>query len=195
MMAMRKHLSFFRVFGKDSGGATAIEFAVLAVPFFLLFMGIIEYGLFMMTKVAVESATAQAGRAGSLGGCNVSCVQTLIANKTSNLINASNIVVTAGVVDHDSGSGGAPFSGDLCNSTPPHIGGDCSGFGWQDLNGNGSYDSGPSGAGSSVGGPGDIVEIRVALPWHVLMPFVGQYFGSHGTVLITSNTVVKNENY
>lgn len=192
---MGKKPSLLRKFTKDSGGATAVEFAILAVPFFMLLMGTIEFGLFTFTKVAIESATMQAGRAGSLGSCNVACMQDLIARKTHYLINGSNVAITAGVVDKATSDGGAPFAGDLCLSTPPHIGGACPhGTGWQDLNGNGRYEAG-AGSSSSLGGPGDLVEIRVSLPWHVLMPIVSQYFGDHGVVLITSNTVVKNENY
>lgn len=192
---MRQRFSLFRAFKKDHRGATAVEFAVLAVPFFMLIMGIIEFGLFMMTKIAIESATTQAGRASSLGACNVACVQELIVRKTNSLINGENAVVTAGVVDSATAAGGAPFAGDLCLTTPPHFGGSCpvDTVGYRDLNHNGRFDG--SASTSSLGGPGDLVEVRVSLPWHVLMPFLSGFFGEDGVVLITSNTVVKNESY
>ena len=198
---IRKHP--LRTLFRHTGGATAVEFAVVATMFFTLFMGVIEYGLFMMTQVAIEGAVTQAGRAGSistLGGLDrVTAVQNLVEEKTHGLINAGSVAVTTGVVEtangaSGSGAGAAP---DICEPAgadpfpcsptrpcPP---------GTPFIPG-GAPDAVCTGpASTSVGGPGDIVEIRVSYPWKVLFPILGQFFGNHGVVIIQSTTVVKNE--
>jgi Flp pilus assembly protein TadG len=51
-----------RRFGKQEDGATAVEFAVLAVPFFVLLFGIIETSLIFFAGQMLESAVDNVGR-------------------------------------------------------------------------------------------------------------------------------------
>lgn len=60
--AGRRHLLTLR-FIKAREGATAVEFALIAGPFFLLLMGIIEIALFFFASTMIETATAEAARA------------------------------------------------------------------------------------------------------------------------------------
>lgn len=43
-------------------GSTAVEFAMLAMPFFLLLFGILEIGLLLLLDAVVETAVSDAGR-------------------------------------------------------------------------------------------------------------------------------------
>jgi len=51
-----------RAFRNDTGGATAVEFAFLAIPFFLLLFAIIETFLFLFASQTVSTATQAASR-------------------------------------------------------------------------------------------------------------------------------------
>ncbi len=51
-----------RRFGRDRTGATAIEFALIAIPFFALMFAILETALVFFAGQTMETAVAQAGR-------------------------------------------------------------------------------------------------------------------------------------
>ncbi|MFN3816676.1 TadE/TadG family type IV pilus assembly protein [Brevundimonas sp.] len=55
----RRGLGRFR---RDQSGATAIEFAFVAAPFFLMMFALIELGVLFVVDVALESAVSQTGR-------------------------------------------------------------------------------------------------------------------------------------
>lgn len=47
---------------RDDSGATIVEFALVAVPFFLLIFGILEVGIVFWATFELENATEEAGR-------------------------------------------------------------------------------------------------------------------------------------
>jgi len=49
-------------FLKSETGATALEFALIATPFFALLLGIIELGLIFMASITLENAISKASR-------------------------------------------------------------------------------------------------------------------------------------
>ena len=49
-------------FLRAEGGATAVEFALIATPFFALLFGIIELGLIFLVSSSLENATSEAAR-------------------------------------------------------------------------------------------------------------------------------------
>lgn len=51
-----------RCFLADQRGATAVEFSLIALPLFVLIMGIVEVGLFFAAGLVLEGASADAGR-------------------------------------------------------------------------------------------------------------------------------------
>lgn len=195
MRAMKHLLSLFR---RCRAGATAIEFAAVALPFFLILYAIIEYGLILYTQVVIESSTLQVARQASLGKgvitapgiCNrEQYVRQQVEQRTRGLINGQKVIVTAATVVQ----GGVPSSGtpDICMSDPPTIGGPCPTGVYEDVNRNGRYDATVPGV--NLGDAGQLVEIRVSYPWKVQIPFFGKYFGEHGVLMISSSTVLRNE--
>jgi len=60
--AERHAIRFAKRFRKDEDGATAIEFAVVALPFFALLFGIMELALVFFVNSALVHATSEAGR-------------------------------------------------------------------------------------------------------------------------------------
>ena len=53
---------FHRSLIKNQKGATAIEFAFVALPFFMLMIGILELGMYYASATVMEGATVQAAR-------------------------------------------------------------------------------------------------------------------------------------
>lgn len=49
-------------FARAEGGATAVEFALVAIPFLMLVFAIIELGLVFLVSLTLESAIVDAGR-------------------------------------------------------------------------------------------------------------------------------------
>lgn len=181
-----------------NAGAAAIEFAAVALPFFLLLYAIIEYGLILYTQVVIESSTEQVARAASLGKGVVinpgicsreEYVRQEVQRRTVGLINSAQVTVTASPVVQ----GGVPASSnaDICMGNPPTIGGPCPGGIYEDVNRNGRYDGAV--AGVALGQPGQLIEIRVSYPWKVQVPYFGKFFGNNGVLLISSSTVLRNE--
>ncbi len=58
----RRALSRLRGFSRHEDGATAIEFAILAIPFFMLLFGIIEVAIIFFIGSNVKNATFEASR-------------------------------------------------------------------------------------------------------------------------------------
>ncbi len=56
------HKSLIKRWGRDTSGATAIEFAVIALPFFLFAFGILGLGLHYFTNTSLEHAVETAAR-------------------------------------------------------------------------------------------------------------------------------------
>lgn len=58
----RKHAGILTRLHRDRSGATAIEFAIVAAPFFALMVAIIEVALVYFAGITMENAVDQAGR-------------------------------------------------------------------------------------------------------------------------------------
>jgi len=184
-------------------GATAVEFAVVAGAFFMLLFGIIEYGMIMLTKVAIESAVTQVTRSASIGtvvaGCSdrVCSVKKLVQDKTLGLVNNESVIVTATVVSNPTTV--TPPVPDICLDSPatPYPA-SCAGV-YIDNNSTPGYQQSGGINGASIGLAGELVEIRVTYLWRVLFPMfeIFQSYagagGQRGLLVITSSSVIKNE--
>lgn len=203
----------FKQFIRNRDGASIVEFAIVAPIFFLLIMGIIEFGLFMFHKVAIEAITMQVAREASLNSssgysnCNggndrYAYIRCYVREKASSLINGEQVQVNINTV----AQGGTTVP-DIClntdppSSTPATCAG---GQGYEEVNGLPGY----QGASSinRPGSAGELIEVRVSYPWRVLVPFMSKIIGSEqppakagdpptrtGVVMITSSTVFRNE--
>lgn len=182
----------------NESGAAVIEFAVVSGVFFMLMFGIIEYGMIMMTQIAIESATNQVGRSASLGtvapGCAdpVCTVRAIVAEKTASLVDPRSIHVTSTVVS--SPTTATPPIPDICldnPATPYPPTGSCTRF--QDNDGINGYQQRSSLSSGTIAGAGEVVEIRITYLWPVLFPLFRSSFGTNGVMTISSSTVVKFE--
>ncbi len=62
---------------------------------------------------------------------------------------------------------------------------------FQDINGNGQWDSDMGAAG--LGGPGDIVLYTIEFEWELMTPLVAPLMGNAGKLAMKSSVAVKNE--
>lgn len=80
-----------RRYRADAEGATAIEFAIVALPFLGLIFGILELALVFFTGAVMTQAMSDTGRlvrVGSFQGCgNASEFKAIVCDKMSNLMN------------------------------------------------------------------------------------------------------------
>ncbi|MEJ0009190.1 MAG: TadE/TadG family type IV pilus assembly protein [Alphaproteobacteria bacterium] len=197
-------------------GATIIEFAIVAPIFFLLILGIIEFGLILFSSVAIESIVMMASRTASLGAtsnaampaCNGSAttadfIKCYVKQRGAGLINGGAISVVA--VPYTGGAPAAPVLPDVCldSGTPSSAPDTCTQY--MEVNSIPHYQgqNDPLVTQSNAGTGGQLVQITAYYPWKVMIPFVSQYFGCHdtqntpgcapGVIMITSSTIVKNE--
>jgi Flp pilus assembly protein TadG len=82
----------FRRFRKDAGGATAIEFAAIALPFTALMFAIIETALLFFAQQTLETAVADSARLIRTGQAqkqsyNLTTFKTDICNRIGGLFN------------------------------------------------------------------------------------------------------------
>lgn len=193
-------IAFSRSLFFSNKGSAVIEFAIIAPVFFLIFFAVTEFGLFMYHKIIIERIAVDVSRAASIGktvdsSCPFSTtgnnqllyLNCVIKNGASALIDRNNVRAQINVL-----SSGGTVTPDLCLDSPnnptPAI---CTTF--EDVNGNGTYDSL---GGSNTGARGEIIEVRIIYPWRVRFPIMNNFFGSathKGIVLVSASTIIKNE--
>lgn len=195
-------------FIRNERGASIVEFAIVAPIFFLLIMGILEFGLFMFHKVVIESITMQVGREASLntssgsGACmggndRFAYIRCYVREKSAYLINGDQVEVNINTV-----AAGGTRVPDICldGGVPSSRPTTCNSF--EEVNGVPRYQG--LDAVNNAGGAGELIEVRVSYPWRVLVPLMSRLIGSEqtsqngettrtGVVMITSSTVFRNE--
>ena len=78
----------FKQVRADDSGTTAIEFGLAAPAFFMIVMGIIEFGLIMWTQVGLQHGTTMAARCASVDKilcANNTMIQNFAASKAYGL--------------------------------------------------------------------------------------------------------------
>jgi len=84
-----------RLFRIQRRGAAAVEFAIVAPLFFLLVMGMIEYGRMVMVQQVITNASREGARRAVLDGATTAAVQSTVTNyMTSAKITSPTVTVT-----------------------------------------------------------------------------------------------------
>lgn len=79
----RRTPNTFRLSRTQRLGAAVVEFAVVTPIFFLLVMGIIEYGRMVMVQQVITNASREGARAAILDGSTTANVQSVVNNYLS----------------------------------------------------------------------------------------------------------------
>jgi Flp pilus assembly protein TadG len=171
---LRRLLSRFE---RERSGSTAIEFAVMAIPFLGLIFGIIELGMIYLIATTLENATTDAARQirtcqlQNAGGATATSFTTLICNEMTWMGSncAANLAVDVRTFSNFSST----------NIADPIA-------------------SGQLNTGSlmfQMGTAGSIVLVRAYYPWTLVAPSLDGSISrlSNGQALISAATTFRNE--
>lgn len=160
---------------RDKSGSVALEFALIAMPFFTLMMAIFETTAVYYTSATLENAVNDAARTIRTGetqsnGASASDFHDLICERINALLKCDGSLV----VDVRS------FNQFDDVNFPPAL--DANG----NLNANEQF---------SPGGPGDIVLVRVFYTWRIATPVIGESLSnmSGSYRLVSATTAFRNE--
>lgn len=164
-----------RTFGRDRRGATIVEFALIALPFFMLLCSIIEVGVIFVGNSLLQKATGDAARlvrTGQVQASSMTAIQfkNYICGETSPILNCANLQV-----DVES------FSA-FDNITIPN-----------GVGSNGNLNSNLNNY--NVGSAGNIVLVRTFYQWNILIPLLKPFFSdlANGDYLLTATAAFRNE--
>lgn len=174
-MLLPRTMLFLSRFKRAKGGATALEFSFVALPFFLLLYAIIDVSLIFYASTTLENGILGAARqirTGEAQAANMTAAQfrALVCNQISMLLSC----------DERLGLDVRTFDGFGAVVLPPAL----------DGNGNLSGDMQ-----FNAGGAGDVVVVRAFYTWPMLTPTVGLQFAnmSGGHRLLEASMAFRNE--
>lgn len=180
MFSVAKTISrTLRRFRRDESGHAAVEFGLVALPFFLLMLGLGELGLIGFAQTSLDHAATEVSRQirtgqAQTGGTSYTQMKTMLCNEMDNLGNLdcnSNLFLDVDTfASFVAVSNTSPLSGGNLNQ---------SGFG---------YNPGVSSS---------IVVVRAYYKWHVLTPIFQEVFANMngGDRLLVSTLMFRNEPY
>lgn len=150
MVLLPRTMMFLSRFKRAKSGATAIEFAMVAMPFFLLLFAVIDIALMFFASTTLENgivAAARQIRTGKAQATNMTTAQfrTLVCNEISMMLACDTRLALD--VREFKGFGKVAF--------PPALDGD------GNLTGNFKFDP---------GSPGDVVVVRAFYVWPMFTP-------------------------
>jgi len=185
---MRQPRRALKALGRDSGGATIVEFALILPVLCMLLLGTLDLGYRSYVSSVVQGALHDAARMATVGNVSTATIQTYVQNKLQAFArNATITTTTRSYADYS----GVKVAETITQDTAPfgsYNPGDC----FQDANGNGVYDTDRGRSGT--GGAEDVVYFEVTMTYPHILP-VGQLFGWGSNVTTTQNTVLRNQPY
>lgn len=174
-LSQRRSQRFLRRFGRNRSGATALEFAMVAAPFFFLLFAMIEIAAVFLISTVLENAVLEASRQirtgqAQSGGMTATAFRDEVCDLISIIGDCDRVEIDVQVfADFDNVDQSSPIQDDGTV--------DSSGFGWQ------------------PGDAGDIVMVRVFYRWPLMIPNFGAALSNMegNQRLITAATVFRNE--
>jgi Flp pilus assembly protein TadG len=169
-------LTFFRNFFRRKDGTTAIEFSLMAIPYVMLTIGILELSIMYASASLLEGATTSASR-----------------------------LVKTGQIQQAAGDPQQMFRDELCSHVTALVNCNDVQLEVVPIDSYANYDNyGPTdnedgdlvSQGFDVGGSNDQILIRAVYRYQMMTPFVGQLLaGSSGERLFVSTIVLQTEPY
>ena len=179
-------------FGAACDGVAILEFGLAAPVVILATVGLIELGTMMFVNSLVEGALREAARFGITGFSPEGVsreerILEIVADHTNGLVDMQTATVTQ-LIYPGFGDVGQPEPFD---DAPPSNGTYDLGESFQDINGNGVWDSDMGAAGA--GGPGAVVLYTIAVDWPALTPMFRPFLGEDGKIRMGASVAVRNE--
>ena len=169
-----------RRFGRAREGVTAIEFGLVATPFFFLIFGLAEVGMLGLAQTSLNFAVADAGRQIRTGQAQLNgLTEAEIQQRICGNLNDFMVMSCAGalyidVETFESFVAASPMASPVVD---------------------GVFDD--SGFAYAPGGPNDIVVVRAFYRWSVITPMFEALLGNvaGGERLLSSTMMFRNEPY
>jgi len=175
-----KSFAALRRFGREKRGSTAVEFAIIAIPFMALLFGVVEIGMVLLISATLDTAVEYAsrnvrtGEFQSGGAVSKADFKALVCrNMTWLQGGCANRVIVESQTFTNYADAGASLSAAPATFDP---------------NGNRCW---------SVGGPQDVVLMRVYYQWDLITPVLTPALENMGggKRLIVSASAFRNEPY
>jgi Flp pilus assembly protein TadG len=175
-----KTLRIFGRFARAKRGSAAVEFAMVAMPFFLLTIGLAEISMIGFAQTSLDLGVSEVARQirtgqAQMGGLGQGEIQDQICGEINNFVVLEcdgNLFLDVDRFDSfvDASNSGSPLA-------------------------NGEFDD--SGFGYTPGAPSDIVVVRAYYRWQVLTPLFEPVFQniSGGERILVSTMMFRNEPY
>ena len=175
--------SFVRRFGRATEGATAIEFAFVALPFLFMLFSIFEVGRLYTLNSVLEDATMDAGRLvrtgqAQTGGVTAATFKTAVCDRMSVFSGQCDSRLTVDV----------RVMPQFANQNPPDP---------VRADGNGGMTFSEAQMAYNAGGPDDIVLVRTWWRQELFAPMITQGLSrlSNGSAVLSAATTFRNEPY
>jgi len=177
-----------RFLGRDTRGATIVEFAIVAPVMMILLMGICDLSYQIYAQSILNGAMQKAARdSGIQGGSeSTAAIDAKVTAMVKNI--AANATITFSRKNYDSFSVIKPEPFTDSNGNGVRDTGEC----FTDINGNGSWDADPGISGQ--GGANDVTAYTATVTYPRLFPVAG-LFGWPSTQTVTASTLLKNQPY
>ncbi|KCZ92760.1 TadE/TadG family type IV pilus assembly protein [Hyphomonas johnsonii] len=166
----------WRSYASDHRGLAAVEFAMVAVPFFFLIFGLLEVCIIFIVSTVLEHAVSEASRQIRTGqaqesGFNEQNFRQTVCDKLLDMIDCDAKLY----IDVKALNGFSETAIDL------------------PIDGSGNFDD--TGFDYKPGGPNDIVAVRVFYEWHLLTPIISAPLANlaGSRRLLQANAVFRNE--
>ncbi|MEH6475064.1 MAG: TadE/TadG family type IV pilus assembly protein [Sneathiella sp.] len=189
MLLQKRYKHIISKFGRNEKGTTAVELALISPILVTVLFGIIELSVAMFVNTVVEGGLRDASRVGLTGlevdeGSREQAIVDIVNGASLGMVSLTTSDVSSKIY---------PSFGDI-GMPEPYIDDDgdgsyTDGETFEDINGNGAWDSDMGEAG--LGGPGEIVLYSISYNWNFLS---GQMIPIlNGVIPMTASMVVRNE--
>lgn len=183
-----------RALGRDSRGATLVEFAIVAPTLLLMVIGLLDLGHSIYYNSIIQGALQDAARQATVGDKTQAQIDAFVSGRVQGLSRNPTVVITKKSYTDYTGvkkaekivTDTAPIG--VYNAKTPTTPGDCH----EDVVTNGVYDTDRGKNG--LGGADDVIFYEVAVTYDRVLPMFGM-LGYSNRPTIKVNTVLKNQPY
>ena len=174
---------------RDQRGATLVEFGLVAGPFILMLLGIMDLGYLGYVDTVSKSVLHQVARDASTGEMTPTEIEQQVNNGLDDLVLKDAVISVSTESYFDFTNIGKPEKLTVDNNGNGEVDpGDC----FIDNNGNDVFDTDYGIAGT--GGPDDIVNYKIEIVTPRLFPLASM-IGLDETMTISNSTAVRNQPY
>jgi hypothetical protein len=175
---------------RDARGVTIVEFAIVLPVLCMLLLGALDLGYRAYAAAVLQGALQEAARMSTVGGKSMDEINQRVHERLSMFTSHGTLAIsTASYFDFTRVDKMEPIVADHGGDpNTPDVSGDC----WTDVNNDGGWDEqGRSGVGSAE----DVVRYRATLTFPHILP-VGSFIpGWNDDVVISAETMLRNQPY